>query len=130
MSGGCLCGAVRYRLAAEPKVSVNCHCSMCRRHSGAAFLTYVAVAKSAFEIERGELVGYRSSNGAVRSHCGACGSPLTFVFDADPKTVWVTLGTLDNPDAAVPVENWYVQDKVQWTRLDDTVKAWSGPPES
>lgn len=130
MLGGCLCGAVRYRLSAAPKTSVNCHCSMCRRHSGAAFLTYIAVDRSAFQIERGELVGYRSSKDAVRSHCGSCGSPLTFVFDSDPESVWVTVGTLDNPDEATPVENWFVQDKVQWTRLDDAVKAWPGAPES
>lgn len=129
MFGGCLCGAVRYRLTAEPKVSVNCHCSMCRRHSGAAFLTYIAIDRSAFLIERGELVGYRSSSDAVRSHCGSCGSPLTFVFDADPESVWVTVGTLDNPDTANPKENWFVQDKVQWSRLDDSLKAWPGAPD-
>jgi hypothetical protein len=93
-------------------------------------LTYIAVARGAFQIERGVPVGYRSSDDAVRSHCGSCGSPLIFVFDSDPETVWVTAGTLDNPDTATPVENWFVRDKVQWTRLDDTVKAWPGAPES
>lgn len=127
--GGCLCGAVRYRLTAEPKVSVNCHCSMCRRHSGAAFLTYAAVDRAAFQIERGELAPYRSSADAIRSHCASCGSPLTFVFDAEPETVWVTVGTLDNPDLAAPVENWFVRDKAQWTRLGTALKAWPGPPE-
>lgn len=93
-------------------------------------MTYVAVDRSAFQIERGELVGYRSSNDAVRSHCGSCGSPLTFVFDADRETVWVTAGTLDNPHTATPIENWFVEDKVQWTRLDNALKAWPGAPES
>lgn len=102
---------------------------MCRRHSGAAFLTYVAVDRSAFEIERGELVGYRSSAEAVRSHCGSCGSPLTFVFDADPECVWVTVGTLDEPDAAAPTENWFVNEKVEWIRLDEALQPWPGPPQ-
>lgn len=103
---------------------------MCRRYSGAAFLTYVAVDRGMFRIERGEPVGYRSSGEAVRTHCGICGSPLTFVFDADPETVWVTAGTLDDPDTVAPVENWFVEHKVQWTKLDESLKGWPGAPES
>ena len=127
--GGCLCGAIRYSISAEPKVSVNCHCSMCRRHSGAAFLSYLAVDRGAFRIEQGELVDYRSSADAVRSHCGSCGSPLTFVFDAEPESVWVTIGTLDDPDAIAPIENWFVNEKVEWTKLDARLKSWPGAPE-
>lgn len=129
MLGGCLCGAIRYSISAEPKVSVNCHCSMCRRHSGAAFLSYLAVDRGAFRIEQGELVDYRSSADAVRSHCGSCGSPLTFVFDAEPESVWVTIGTLDDPDAIAPIENWFVNEKVEWTKLDARLKSWPGAPE-
>ncbi len=76
------------------------------------------------------MVPYRSSNDAVRSHCGTCGSPLTFVFDTDPNIVWVTLGTLDNPDSVLPMENWFVRDKVQWTMLDHALVAWPGAPDS
>jgi hypothetical protein len=128
MLGGCLCGAIRYRFTIPPKMSVNCHCSKCRRHSGAAFLTYVAVDLSGFQIERGQPVGYRSSNEAVRSHCGSCGSPLTFIFDTDPGTVWVTGGTLDDPNDVAPSENWFVQEKLEWTSLEQTLKAWPGAP--
>lgn len=129
MLGGCLCGAVRYRLDARPRMSVNCHCSLCRRHSGAAFLTYVAVDRSAFRIERGEVADYRSSPDAVRSHCGACGSPLTFILDGDPQSVWVTAGTLDDPDAVPPAQNWFVRDKVRWTELDAGLENWPEAPE-
>ena len=102
---------------------------MCRRHSGAAFLSYLAVDRGAFRIEQGELVDYRSSADAVRSHCGSCGSPLTFVFDAEPESVWVTIGTLDDPDAIAPIENWFVNEKVEWTKLDARLKSWPGAPE-
>jgi hypothetical protein len=129
MMGGCLCGACRYQVTTEPRVSANCHCSMCRRHSGAAFLTYFAVPRSAFVMQQGEPAAYRSSADAVRTHCGTCGSPLTFVFDADPGSVWVTVGTLDDPSAVRPSENWFVRDKVTWVTLDQHLKAWSAAPE-
>ncbi len=130
MRGGCLCGSFRYRLKGEPKSSVNCHCGMCRRHSGASFLTYVAVAQTSFHVETGTLVPYRSSEHAVRTHCGTCGSPMTFVFDTDPETIWVTAGSLDHPNLCPPSENWFIHDKLAWTMLDDHIKAWEGaPPE-
>ena len=128
--GGCLCGACRYLLTTRPKVSANCHCSMCRRQTGAAFLTYVAVNRNSFVMQRGRLADYRSSSDAIRSHCGSCGSPMTFVFDADPESVWVTLGTLDEPSLVPPTENWFVKDKVEWVCLDNTLKAWPAAPEA
>lgn len=129
MNGRCLCGSVRYRFQAAPKVAVNCHCSQCRRHSGASFLTYVAVAREAFCLEAGDLVAYRSSEAALRSHCATCGSPVTFVFTSDPDTVWVTAGTLDDPDACPPSENWFTQDRLAWTNLDANLICWSGAPQ-
>ena len=47
-TGGCLCGAVRYRATVGPIRAVNCHCGMCRRASGAAFLTHVHFPIGAF----------------------------------------------------------------------------------
>lgn len=127
MSGGCLCGAVRYRVKAKPKVVANCHCSMCRKHSGGPYLTYVAFDKAAFELEKGTLVPYRSSEHVVRSHCGTCGSPLTFT-DTDPATIWVTLGSLDAPNDYVPTVNGFAADKLNCIKLDAKVPMWSGAP--
>jgi len=54
---------------------------------------------------------------------------MTFVFDADPESVWVTLGTLDEPDLVPPTENWFARDKVEWVHLDDALKAWPAAPD-
>jgi len=128
MQGGCLCGAVRYEVSTQPITIANCHCGMCRRHSGAAFLTYAAYATNAFEILSGRLTKYRSSNDAVRSHCQSCGSPLTFSFDADESKIWVTAGSLDNADDVKPTENWYVDDKLDWIEVDLRLSSWPGAP--
>lgn len=55
---------------------------------------------------------------------------MTFVFDVDPGTIWLTVGSLDDPDACPPSENWFVHDKLGWTRLDERLRVWDGaPPE-
>jgi hypothetical protein len=128
MRGGCLCGAVRYEAAGEPQVVANCHCSMCRRHSGAAYLTYAGFSadKVAFT---GRPSIYRSSPGATRGHCGICGSPLTFAFDNDPSLIWLTLGSFDNADALAPTEHWFTASKLAWLDLHDDLPRWEGLPE-
>ena len=128
MPGGCLCGKVRYEARGPSLKVVNCHCSMCRRHSGAAFLTYAAYSADHVRFTSGSPVDYRSSPDAVRGHCAACGSPLTFVFDADPGTLWLTVGSFDDPNVVAPSEHWYAADKLDWVHLDDGLPHWPEGP--
>ena len=62
-TGGCLCGAVRFRATAEPTRAVSCHCGICRRHSGAAFLTFVHFPVKAFTWLEGEPTRYQVGKG-------------------------------------------------------------------
>ncbi len=128
MRGGCLCGAVRYEISGEPRIVAHCHCSMCRRHSGAAFLTYASFARDQVSFT-GTPTAYRSSAAATRSHCGTCGSPLTFVFDSDPDTLWLTVGSLDDAASVRPTEHWFVADKIAWLDLHDGLPRWPGLPD-
>lgn len=129
MRGGCLCGAVRYEVSGRALKVANCHCSMCRRHSGAAFLTYAAYPVDHVQFISGGPVDYRSSRAAVRGHCANCGSPLTFVFDADPNTVWLTAGSFDDPNLVMPTEHWYTADTLDWVHLDDGLPRWTAAPD-
>lgn len=95
-TGSCLCGAVRFDVAAPLRDVVVCHCRMCRKahgHVGA----YTAVRRQALRIvESRGLVWYRSSADVRRGFCGACGS--TLFWDADRReTVSIAAGTLDAP---------------------------------
>src|SRR5688572_23237381 len=74
--GACLCGTVRYELDGPFTMMSHCHCSMCRKHHGAPFATFVAAAHSGFRWRSGEdAVGtYASSPQGVRTHCRHCGS--------------------------------------------------------
>jgi hypothetical protein len=86
--------------------------------------------KTRYHLEGDAPVAFRSSVDAVRTHCGCCGSPLTFVFDADDKNVGLTLGSLDEPNSVNPRENWFVKDKLDWVTLDHTLKNFeNGPPD-
>jgi len=72
---------------------------------------------------------YRSSANAVRTHCGRCGSPLTFYFDPEPDMIWITIGSMDDPGAIRPTAHWYTDDKVGWVDLhDDLPKFPAAPP--
>jgi len=75
--GGCLCGAVRYRATAAPVRGVICHCSMCRKHSGAPALAFIHFLVESFNWVKGEPTRYRSSAYAERGFCSRCGSTLT-----------------------------------------------------
>jgi hypothetical protein len=118
-TGGCLCGAVRYRATADPLRAVNCHCEMCRRHSGAAFLTFVHFPAGSFEWIGGTPTRYRSSKDAERGFCRSCGSTLSMHEEVLADRVQVTLGSLDTPDAVQPDDHVWTQSQIAWLRIDD-----------
>jgi hypothetical protein len=116
--GRCLCGAVRYRAQGEPVYAAHCHCGMCRHNSGAAFMTFAGFAVTNVDFE-GEPTPYRSSDRATRSFCARCGSPISFAYGGDPADAYLTLGTLERPEAIRPLAHWYAAEMVSWLRLDD-----------
>jgi hypothetical protein len=111
VSGGCLCGAVRYRARGEIKGVNNCYCGMCRKSSGAGFTTFVGFDKADVELSGEAPVTYRSSAIAERGFCGRCGSPITFVYLSEPEEIWFSAGSLDDAGAVRPTANWYLSDK-------------------
>ena len=120
ITGGCLCGAIRYEadLAGQTHAPGHCHCGMCRRASGAVALTWFTVKPDAFRITLGKLKFYRSSANSRRGFCGDCGSPVVFLPGDPPTEIDVSLGTLDDP-AAMPSDRhiWFTA-RLPWLRLD------------
>ena len=94
MSGGCQCGAVRYRFKKLGKASI-CHCRMCQKALGNYFAPLVEV--EGFEWTRGERALFASSNLSNRGFCRSCGTPLTLETD---EIVEVAIGSLDDPGVA------------------------------
>jgi hypothetical protein len=115
--GGCLCGAVRYRLTGTPLSSVICHCASCRRASGAPSVAWITVDRRQCEILRGELTTYESSAGVVRGFCGRCGTPLTYETAARPASIDFTTLSLDAVDRFPPTEEVWLMHRVAWQPL-------------
>jgi hypothetical protein len=106
VTGGCLCGAVRYE-AAAPIHGSYCHCRMCQKGYGGFFQAVLKFEGSQFRYSQGHPKFYRSSSYARRGFCAECGSPIAFVYDGNPH-VWILIGTLDHP------EDWPLTKDASW----------------
>ena len=118
--GGCLCGAVRYRLATAPKEVWFCHCGQCRKAQGSAFAASVPVSRSDFTLLSGgaALKAFRSSPHKARWFCSHCGSPLYSEVEGG-SALRVRAGSLDEPVQLTPKGHIFVADKASWEELDD-----------
>jgi hypothetical protein len=115
--GGCLCGAVRYRIDREPKLADICHCSMCRKSSGAPFIAWIAVPREGFHWTKGEPARYQSSKDATRHFCGRCGSPMLMTGGTNAELDGVLIGSLDEPERFVPTAEGWASAKLPWVKL-------------
>jgi len=118
--GGCLCGAVRYRLRGALKFAGHCHCRSCQRAVGAGFTTWAGVEKENFEVTKGRIKICETSPGVERGFCDICGTSLTYVSEKGwPGVVSVLAPTLDDPGFAEPTAHVYVEHRLPWVKLDD-----------
>lgn len=96
ITGGCQCGAVRYKIESLGRASI-CHCRMCQKAFGGFFAPLVST--NGLEWTRGERSIFHSSNRNWRGFCKDCGTPLSYEFEGGME---VSIGSLDNPDLAPP----------------------------
>ncbi|MFU1479411.1 GFA family protein [Roseovarius sp. C7] len=106
--GGCLCGAVRYRVAGALRDVIYCHCSQCRRASG-HHVAATACAPEDLSVT-GEPRWHRSSDEAQRGFCPDCGSNLFWKPDHGGH-VSIMAGTLDGPTGLRVSGNWHGEDR-------------------
>lgn len=124
VTGGCLCGAVRYELGAAPLFMANCHCATCRKWSGAAHSSNVGVPPERFRVTQGmELLrAYRHEDRKDMVFCSRCGSSV-LVIDTWPDGALVRLraGTLDSDPTLRPMVHAFVAWKAPWHTITDDV---------
>lgn len=97
-SGGCQCGAIRFRVEGELGGASICHCRMCQKAMGGLFGPFVEVRPADLVWTRGERKRFRSSNKVQRGFCGDCGTPLTFEYGE--RHISLAIGALDRPAEA------------------------------
>jgi hypothetical protein len=126
LTGRCLCGAVEYRVADEFLYAQNCHCSRCRRATGAAFKSFAGIERGKLQLSRGGdslLVYGHDDAGDMR--CAHCGSLLYSVV-RDAEYVHVTLGTLVDAPSIRPREHIFVGSKAPWFTITDDLPQYAG----
>ncbi|MFP6743198.1 MAG: GFA family protein [Alphaproteobacteria bacterium] len=112
-SGGCMCGAVRFRGEGAPVRVGLCHCETCRRNTGTMFLTFAVFPRDRLVIEAGE-TGYLQSSPEGRRHfCRDCGSPV-FSEWSDSDSFDVYLGSLDDPHTLRPTYELLWGGRAPW----------------
>ncbi|WP_196259112.1 GFA family protein [Pelagibacterium limicola] len=95
-SGGCQCGAIRFRVEGPVIDASVCHCRMCQKATGGLFGAYVAVENRYLQWKRGAPAHFRSSSVAQRGFCPACGTPMTFEWTHERTAI--AIGCFDEPD--------------------------------
>ena len=118
LSGGCLCGNVRFETDDTPRISVVCHCETCRHTHGAPMVGWFTVPAAGLRLTNGKPDVYRSSDRAQRQFCNVCGTSLFYVADDRPDEIDVATGTLDDPSVAPPVKHIWGEQKLDWLKLD------------
>ncbi len=119
LTGGCLCGGVRYEASGEPYHCGYCHCVTCRRASGAPVVAWFSIKLAEFRIVRGEPQPFVSSDHAKRRFCGDCGSQLFFDDDRYPDEIDITTATLDEPGLVPPEFHLYERSRIHWVVFGD-----------
>lgn len=121
LGGGCLCGAVEYRISSEPLDAAYCHCRLCQRSSGAPTLAWLTVSFRGFTYIAGSPAVFQSSPHSQREFCGICGTQLAFRRSASPKIIDVTLASLHEPARVLPQYHIWRQSRLAWFETADSL---------
>ena len=124
-TGGCFCGAVRYETAGLASLETNCHCTACRRTSGAPFVAWFTVPETTFRFTSGTPSSFPSSEHAARTFCSRCGTPLTFKSAQSPGEIDITTCSLDDPERVPPRDHTWTRSKLSWVRLADDLPSYA-----
>lgn len=132
LAGGCLCGAIRYELSAEPAMVAACHCKNCQKQTGTAYSVIVGVPEDSVTLTNGTLKTYQhmgtSGMPVHRNFCGDCGSPIHSKAEAIAGILFVKGGTLDDTSTIdIGAEIW-CGAKSHWSELAAELPEFPGNP--
>jgi hypothetical protein len=118
VSGGCLCGAVRYEIDGRISPIALCHCSKCRKANGSAFHSGALCRKTRFRWVSGEdsICTYRTPSGYTTRFCRSCGSPVPSFQDPGEYVV-LHAGALDQDPGSRPIHHFFVGSKAPWYEI-------------
>ena len=118
LTGGCLCGSIRFEARPEKREGYYCHCRMCQLAFGNTRAAFINLLKSEVAWTRGEPTQYASSKLAVRGFCNRCGTPLSFAYLGSQR-MDLSIGSFDDPSALAPVSHFAIESRVANWHADD-----------
>jgi hypothetical protein len=126
MSGGCACGAVRYRVTAEPIFVNNCYCTLCQRQTGSTSVVNLFVESERLERLSGEAISHFVTAGSGGQHeivrCAACGTALWSFYPRIGRLgAGVRVTTLDAPGRIRPDAAIFTADRLPWVTLPEGI---------
>lgn len=131
-TGGCHCGAIRYRVEGEPITHALCHCADCRRHAGAPMVGWTMYPTAAVTVTKGAPKVYPSSKDGRRHFCADCGTGLFYVNAVMlPEIIDIQSATYDDPEAVPARMHIQVAERIRWMEHAHTLPAFERfPPMS
>jgi len=126
MQGGCLCGALRYRVTAMPFDADHCHCRICQKSTGAVVGSWMDFLFEQVIWLCGKPTEYASSDTTRRGFCSTCGSSVSFRDIGYPKYYSLSIASLDDPNL-VPVKyHIHTASQLEWLCIKDDTPKYSG----
>jgi hypothetical protein len=133
LTGGCLCGAVRYEITGAEQIALSCHCRDCQYIAGGAPSHAMVVLSKDLTVTKGEAEEYWSlsarGNRVARLFCGRCGTPLFGKNEKHLQYLAVKPGSLDDPSGFRPQANIWTQSAQPWHHLDAAMPRFKRNPE-
>jgi hypothetical protein len=132
LTGGCLCGAIRYAITAPVASLRACHCTHCQKNTGTGASVNAVVAGPAFSITQGAPKRFTtkadSGRTLFRYFCGDCGSPLYAHREASPERIVVKAGTLDDTSGLKIASHIWTRSARPWSYIDPAAEQVPGNP--
>ncbi len=126
--GGCLCGSIRYRVSGAPQETAICHCAQCRRESGSLCFGGVGdFSADSIHWVKDDPKLYLDSPTRGWSFCPNCGSTIARQW-LDEQISWLCIGTLDDPERAVPKYHMFTEEQISWFSVNDGLPCYSRYP--
>ena len=134
LTGGCMCGAIRYTIGVPVTELRACHCTTCQKGSGTQGSVNAVIPASAFNLTQGTPKRYDcladSGRTLYRCFCGDCGSPIYSQRATALDTFVVRAGTLDNPGDMKITANIWTRSARPWAHIDPATKQFPGQPDA
>lgn len=121
-SGGCVCGAIRYRVLGPPAMVAYCHCHDCRKSSGSVVSVLAGFQKVGFELSDGNPTCFEATPTVKRSFCKSCGTPLFYENQHFHENIYIHIGSFDHPEELPPDRHTWVSDRISWHEIKDNLK--------